>query len=350
MTKRLLIGLLFTVVTAAASAQQPGLLPPEFNGWQQQKQSLKSGTDAAKIDSTDAAVLKEYGFVDFSTANYAREDRVIQIKAIRFADATGGFGAFSYYVQPQMRTEKIGDRAASNNTRVLFYRGNVLVDAQLDRTTAMSGSDLRALADALPVPHGRLSVLPTLPSHLPKASVTNSDRYVVGPIALERLGSPVPASLINFELSPEVEFAKYRVTMGREVNFTLIEYPTFKMAAERIKAMESASLPGGPFYFRRTGPLLAVVNGPVDSGEAHLLLDSVFYDANVTLNQATKYNPRDNIGNVIVTIFALIGMILAVGLILGVAFGGIRVWAKKRFPDRFFDRPEDVEIIQLNLK
>ena len=46
----------------------------------------------------------------------------------------------------------------------------------------------------------------------------------------------------------------------------------------------------------------------------------------------------------------LIGLLLVISLILGVAFGGVRVIAKKLFPDRVFDRPEDVEFIRLNLK
>ena len=350
MIKRFAIGLLFTVASLSAWGAQPALLPAEFNGWHLDKQTLKAGSNASAIDPTDSAVLKEYGFADFAIASYAREGRTLQIKAVRFADASGAYGAFSYYVQPQMHVEKIGDRAASNNARVLFYRGNILIDAQLDRVTAMSASDLRALADALPRPHGNLSVLPTLPLHLPRTSIPNSDRYVMGPVALERLGSPIPAALVNFDLGPEVELAKYRATMGAEINFTLIEYPTYQMAAERIKALQAAALPAGPFYFRRSGPLLAVVSGPVEESEARLLLDSVVYDANVTWNQATRPNPRDNLGNVIVTIFTLIGLILAVALILGIAFGGIRVLAKKYFPDRFFDRPEDVEIIQLHLK
>ena len=37
-------------------------------------------------------------------------------------------------------------------------------------------------------------------------------------------------------------------------------------------------------------------------------------------------------------------------VIFGLAFGGVRIVAKKFFPDRVFDRPEDVEVIRLNLK
>ena len=112
----------------------------------------------------------------------------MQIKAARFADAGGAYGAFTYYVHPQMRVEKIGDKAASNNTRILFYQGNILVDAVLEHITAMSGADLRALADALPRPKGNQAALPTLPANLPAQSLLpNTTRYVAGPVALGRI-------------------------------------------------------------------------------------------------------------------------------------------------------------------
>jgi len=46
--------------------------------------------------------------------------------------------------------------------RILFYKGNILVDVTLERVTAMSGADLRSLADARPRPKGNTSTLPVL--------------------------------------------------------------------------------------------------------------------------------------------------------------------------------------------
>ena len=74
------------------------------------------------------------------------------------------------------------------------------------------------------------------------------------------------------------------------------------------------------------------------------------YEAQVTWNEATSLSKRDNIGNLIVGIFSLIGILLLVGLIFGVFFGGIRVALTRLFPHTIFDRPEQVEIIQLHLK
>ncbi len=330
-------------------AQDSGVLPQSFNGWQLEKASQKSGDDPAAVDAADAAILKEYGFAGFESATYVRNGRKMQVKAARFNDATGGYGAFTYYVQPLMQPEKIGDLGASNNRRILFYRGNILVDVTLEQVTAMSAADLRALAETLPRVHGNISALPTLPGQLPKQTlIANSQRYIVGPAALDRLGVPIPASLINFNMGPEVEFAAYRTSDG-EAKMTVIGYPTPQIAAERMKAMQAANLPAGPFYFRRSGPLLAVINGNIPESEAQSLLASVNYDADVTWSQPTKPNPRDNIGVLIVGIFTLVGVILVVALIFGFAFGGARVVAKKLFPNRVFDKPEDVEIIRLDL-
>ena len=61
----------------------------------------------------------------------------------RFGDASGAYGAFTYYKMPQMLKETIPDQGASLNERVLFYRGNILVDAVFDKLTAMSAAELR---------------------------------------------------------------------------------------------------------------------------------------------------------------------------------------------------------------
>src|SRR6478735_12606647 len=172
------------VLTGVALGQSKGLagpLPQTFSGWRIDAQSVNISRDPAVADATDAPVLKEDGFTDLETATYSRNGRKMQIKAARFNDATGAFGAFTYYVQPQMQGEKIGDWGASSNTRVLFFKGNVLVDVSLEHLSAMSGADLRALADALPRPKDNTGKLPALPGYLPSQSLLrNSSRYIVG--------------------------------------------------------------------------------------------------------------------------------------------------------------------------
>ncbi|HEU4414033.1 MAG TPA: DUF6599 family protein [Candidatus Angelobacter sp.] len=327
-----------------------GFLPRVFSGWQIDGKTVKSSSDPAASDPADFAVLKEYGFGQAEAATYRRSGREMQIKAARFNDATGAYGAFTYYVQPQMRSETIGDKAVSNNTRILFYKGNILVDVSLEHMSAMSAADLRALADALPHPQGNLAALPTLPGNVPAQSLLpNTSRYIVGPEAMARLGVPIPAQLVDFSKSAEVEYARYRTSQG-EAALTLIGYPTPQLAREKMTAMQAASLPGGPFYFRRSGPFVVAVNGSIPPDEAQSLLASVNYDADVTWNQATKNKPPENRAGFIVALILLCILVILAALIFGFAFGGLRILLSRLFPNTIFTRAKMAEIIRLDLK
>ena len=311
--------------------------------------SVTTTDSPAQADSAYPAVLKEYGFTDSETATYSRDDgRKLIVKAAQFKDATGAYGAFTFYREPAMKTEEIGTKAASANNRILFFRSNLLVDANFDRVTGMSAAELRELAAQLPAAKGTADNLPNLPQYLPKKdAVENSAKYILGPQTLVAANSPVSPVQIDFSSDPEVLSQDY-AEHGGPLTLTIVNYPTPQIASERLRALELAN--GNSLLARRSGPLLAIVTGPIGSGEAHDLLNSVNYEADVTWSEATSVGKRDNIGNLIVAVFALIGIILLISLIFGVFFGGIRIVVKRFFPDRVFDRPENMEIIQLHLR
>jgi hypothetical protein len=342
--------LLLATAVFGQSKPRAGPLPQTFNGWRIDAQSVKISKDPAAADATDAPVLKEYGFTDEESAIYSRNGRKMQIKAARFSDATGAFGAFTYYVQPQMQVEKIGDRGASSNTRILFFKGDILVDATIEHLTAMSGADLRSLADALPRLTNESGKLPTLPANLPSQSLErNTSRYIIGPEALARLGVPIPAQLIDFNKSAEVAIGKYRTSQG-EASVTLVGYPTPQIARERMDAMQAASLIGGQFYFKRTGPYVVAVNGNIPPDEAQSLLASVNYDADVMQLQPTKARPAEDRAGFVFALVMLCVIAVLAALVFGFVFGGIRILANRMFPNRFFGKPESVEIIRLDLR
>lgn len=331
-----------------AASKSTSILPATFNGWKLNSASVRGGADPAAADAADFAVLKEYGFADFQSGAYTRGDRKMQVKAARFTDASGAYGAFTFYRQPQMQTEKIGDRAASNNKRILFDHANILVDVNVEQPSAMTAADLRALAEALPAAKGQVAACPPCQGRLPKDSFrANTEKYVVGPVALNRLGVPIPADLVDFAKGAEVEFGKYRAP-GGEGSMILIEYPTPQIAADRMRAIQSATLPGGPFSFKRSGPLVMATDG-LPEAEARTLLGLVNYDADVTDLQP-KPAPRENRGTFVVALIVLVLIVLGVALVLSLAFGGFRVLSQRFFPSRGLERPEATEIIRLNLK
>ena len=167
---------------ASDPASTAAFLPKDFGGWQMAG-SPQSSKDPAAADAANPDLLKEFGFTDLESATYTRDDgRKLTVKAARFADATGAYGAFTYYKMPPMVTEQIGDYGASLNQRVLFFRGSILVDAVFEKLSVMSAAELRELAEALPLPSGGNRNLPPLAGYLPAQSrVKDSIKYVVGP-------------------------------------------------------------------------------------------------------------------------------------------------------------------------
>ena len=332
------------------AADKTGFLPKAFAGWVQAG-TPQTTTNAAQADAAYPAVLTEYGFADSETATYTRDDgRKLTIKAAQFKDATGAYGGFTFYRQPQMKVEEIGTKAASENNRILFFRSNVLVDANFDRVTAMSAAELRELAGMLPSAQGAAGNLPTVPQYLPKKdAITNSGHYILGPQALMAVKAPLTAEQIDFSVDPEVLIQDYTSKDG-SLTLSVLDYPTPQIAAARLRALQlTPQASSGAMLLRRSGPLVAAVTGATGSNDARALLDSVNYEAEVTWNEATSVSKRDNIGNLIVAVFALIGILLLVSFIFGIFFGGIRVLLRKLYPGKTFDRPENVEIIQLHL-
>jgi hypothetical protein len=324
--------------------------------------SPQLSTDPTVADPTNAALLKEYSFTDFESATYKSDDgRTLKIRAARFSDATGAFGAYTFYLQPGMAPEEIGDQGASADKRVLFYRGNILVDGAFSQLSPMSPASLRELAGALPSPQGNNGKLPPLLAYMPHHGYqTNTEKYAEGPLAAEAIGSPLPASLIDFSASPEVVLGQYS-TSGAEATLMLIEYPTPALAAEhlrRIDAAQHAAQPQagvesvenlGPFFAKRTGPIVAIAAGTLSRGDAQTLLGAVNYEANVTWNENTYFDKKNNVANLLVNVILLCIIVGAISLAAGVAFGGARVLLRRYFPGKVFGRADDEEFISLDL-
>jgi len=112
----------FLLAAPGADSPLPPILPKQFAGWQMQARASRAKMRCRR--SRNAALLKEYGFTDFEAAAYKSDDgRTLKIRAARFTDASGAFGAYTFYLQPGMAREEIGDQGASADRRVLFYRG-----------------------------------------------------------------------------------------------------------------------------------------------------------------------------------------------------------------------------------
>src|SRR5208337_2477815 len=105
---------------------------------------------------------KEYGFNAAVEASYKREGQTLSLRALRFDDASGAYGAYSYYRQNGWPKEAIGTGAASDNKRVLFWVGNTVVDATFSEIGPESAGELREIARQLPAPGGNRLLPPPI--------------------------------------------------------------------------------------------------------------------------------------------------------------------------------------------
>jgi hypothetical protein len=352
---------LFAAIQGAGSGA-PAILPNQFAAWQMQGAAPTSKNPAA-ADPTNAALLREYGFTDFEAATYKSDDgRTLKIRAARFADSSGAFGAYTFYLQPGMAREEIGDQGASLDRRVLFYRGHILVDAVFSQLSAMSAASLRELAGMLPRPEGNAGNLPPILAFMPHHGYqANTEKYAEGPLALGAIESPLPANLVDFSTNPEVALGQYSTPSGA-ATLMLIEYPTPALAASHLRSIDAAHNAVqpqtgvstvekvGPFFDKRTGPIVAIAAGPLSESDARTLLGAVNYEASVTWNENTYFDKKNNIANLLFNIILLCIIVCAISLAAGLAFGGARLAMRRYFSGRWFGGGEEqTEFIALHL-
>jgi hypothetical protein len=348
------------------SSPLPAILPRTFAGWQMQG-SPETSADPGAADPANAAVLKEYRFTDYAASTYTQDDGgALKIRAARFADASGAFGAYTFYLQPGMAREVVGDQGASVSSsggqRVLFYRGHILVDALFSRQSTMSAAELRELAGLLPRIGGSAGELPPVLLFMPRQNyIANTQKYAEGPVALAALGVPVSPNAVDFGAGSEVTLGHYDTPSG-EATLILIYYTNPQMATDHLRRIDPAYQPAqarsgvstigstGSFFYKRTGPIvaIAIATGSAES-DAKSLLGEVNYKASLSWNEPTSDRDVRDLTMLVLNVVILCGVVGGLAIVAGVAFGGIRILMKRLYPDKVFDRPEQMEFISLRL-
>jgi hypothetical protein len=315
---------------AASAPAPPPLLPNEFAGWSVSGTVQDSAAPEA-ADAANAAVLKEYGFQQFETAHYTNGDNKLNLRAIRFQDASGAFGAFTFFRRVGSIPEQIGRSAAWDGSHVLFWNGATLVDGTLDKVTPMTAAELRELAKDLPLPPGSANVAPPLPGYLPRQGLENQvTHYSLGPEAYARTGGVLPVSLVDFASSAEAVTANYSKSAWPQA-----------LAESRPDSLLT----------RRSGPIVAVISGSLPADTAHKLLNQINYQADVVWNNPQGYiSDGSKVARLILGIFALTGILGGAAILLGLFLGGGRAIYRvlRGKPASAFQ--EETEFIRLNLE
>jgi hypothetical protein len=359
---RLTLGLFLAVLfLAALPASAQGILPNSFAGWSGSVQPVlaptvfQNGESAANNPTAlQEAARREYGFVSGENGDYKRGSDEMRVNLYRMKDPSGAYGLYSYLRTTDMPRAELSEHSSMSREHGAVLVGNVVLEVG-GKDLPKNGAALKALVAAV-APHAESGLLPTIGDHIPtKGFIDRTDKYVLGAETLNQFFPLADGDWLGFSQGAEAETAKYRVN-GREINFVIADFPTPQTAAKKLAELQkqfnvndsNASGNSKPLYARRALTLVAIVSGASTKKEADAILDQLESGTQITWNEPTFQFKEPGIGMMIVGAIMGTGVICLFAIIAGLAFGGVRL-VVKRATNKVFDRPDQVQVLQLGL-
>ena len=300
-------------------------------------------------------MLAEAGLDESVTRPYANGSQTLNVRVERFHDPSGAYEVYTALLDTDLEPSTVGQLTAIGHGRLIMLIGNFLVF--VDQPQLASTADLRQLSDIVRK-SADTTPLPPIRSFLPPGFTDGAQRYALGPAAfqaaLEKLGETEFAPLTKeagFDFGAEAIFASYQKAKESGM-LLLIDYPTPQLAEKHLRHLDAALSPAqkqAGTTVERKGSLLSLVLRPPSAAFAAELRSGVHYQTEVTWNE-----PRQKLTDppwvvILERIFILTLLFMGLAIAVGAAFGGVRVLLKTFFPGKVFDRPGQMDVLQLGL-
>ncbi len=359
MRKLIVVYVLAATLCAGASAQN-SILPDRFGPWEatgglKTLQIKDLGANWAQ-GPNGAQVLKESGLSRIEQREYHSGKDGVTFRVFVLHDPSSAYEFYTFLLAPGMRNLGIGEDSALSQYDGRFQVGNLVVQATLSPNTRPESLTeilpaLKAKADSTP--------LPPLKSYLPvKWRLFGSEKYALGPEAFRSamisLNQGAYANLskeAGFQDGAEAILARYQGEKGGGV-LLLLEYPTPQVAENHLHHLEQAlpqALKQTGVTVERKASMLSLVFAATSPEHARAIRDGVNYETEVTWNEPSQTATDPPLVTVLYKIFVFTMAFMVVATMAGIAFGGFRVLIKHWLPGKIFDRPEDIEVLQMGL-
>jgi hypothetical protein len=358
--RKLIVALVLAACLSASAFAQAAVLPEQFGSWQAEGPAKTLTTkdlgSAWAQGSAAEAVLKEAGLKSIEQRTYRNNQDEVALRLFALKDPSSAYELYTFLLSPGMRNMGVGKDSAvgQHDGRVLV--GNFVVEATLSpnaKPESLAGlaAALKARADPTP--------LPPLKTYLPTEwLVFGSEKYALGPegfrAAMSSLNQSAYADLANevgFQDGAEAILARYQGLHGSGT-LLLLEYPTPQVAENRRHHLEEA-LPAAAkqagVTVERKASLLSFVFNATSAIHAQAIRDAVNYETEVTWNEPHQSATDPPLVQMLYKIFMFTSLFLVVATMTGIAFGGFRILIKHWWPGKVFDRPENIEVLQLGL-
>jgi hypothetical protein len=271
-----------------------------------------------QLQAPDPELYKELGFKEAERAEFSGPGGSFSITGWKVRDSTSALALYEARLPAKATPAKLAPLSVNTPDGSMIAYGNFVFE-WAGRTPVKD--EVEGLL--IQLKQVERSPLPTLAHYLPKEDlVPNSERYILGPISLERFSPKITPSLAAFHLSAEGQSGRYK-TGSSELEMTIFDYPTPNMAREQ----QDAFLKAGAMA-KRSGPLVAVITSPTNADDAERLLARVQYQAQLT-RQTIGTPPAQGLANLVLTGFLLSGVIIAASLLAGLWLGGFANILKK---------------------
>jgi hypothetical protein len=350
--------LVIALLLLAPSLRAETVLPAHFGKW-----TATNAVQSPAIPANAKDVLAESGLESAETRAYSNGDAAITVTTYRLHDSSGAYEAYTFFQEPENicpqsseLTRCAAQADASAEKRRVALVGNVVIT--IENAGSLTTEDQDALSKQIDAKADKTPP-PPIPNYLPTPDrIPGTEKYALGPAAfraaLSTLNRPDYRPLSDaagFSSGAEAMFAQYQ-KQGDVAVVLLIDYPTPQLAGLHWKHLEQA-LPAAAksdgTSIDRKGTVLAIVLAPSSARYAARVRNAVNYETQVTWNEPTHTITDPPITTVLAKIIIATGVFMLVAIVFGVAFGGVRVLMKSLFPGKVFDRPEQMDVLQLGL-
>ena len=358
--RKLTVFFVLALCFCAGVSAQNAILPDHFGAWEAQGPTKTLGPKDLQPNWIQTAngpqILQECGLKTIEERSYRSGQDDLTLRVFQLGDPSGAYELYTLLLTPSMHNFDLGTEAAADDANARVLVGNYVVDAAFGAHT--KPESLSALASMLNS-RADSSPLPPVKSYLPvQWRVSGTEKYALGAegfrAGMSALGQGAYADLaqeVGFNRdSPEAMFAKYQGQHGSGT-LLLLEYPTPQVAENRKHHLQQAlqSLKQSGITVERKASLLSLVFDATSEMHAQAIRDEVNYDTSVTWDEPHQSYSDPPLVRVLYKIFLFTSLFLVVATMTGIAFGGFRILVKHWWPGKIFDRPENIEVIQLGL-
>src|SRR3984957_11520515 len=141
----------------------------------------------------------EYGLHEYESATYQNDAAKFTATAYQLQDSTGAMSAFNWQRPAAAKVSHAATFAAETTSGLMLVQGNFLLSFDGYKPTT---PELGAVTGSLIHVDG--TPFPTLPGFLPGLDLApNSERYITGPMGLQKFDPAIPPSVAAFHYGTE---------------------------------------------------------------------------------------------------------------------------------------------------